>query len=62
MLRLDGANYEFMMKFVLFIIGKFLNSTSRDSVKRSWVTILDNVERWNDINWCKFVIGNLVLG
>lgn len=41
---LESSGYEFKIKFLLFVIVKFLSTTMKYSLKRDWVHVIENIE------------------
>ncbi|KAI5667166.1 hypothetical protein M9H77_17019 [Catharanthus roseus] len=59
---MDSYEKEFIMKYVLFIMGKFLSPLMKSSVRKSMLSLLSSIERIRELNWSKFVLDSIVIG
>ncbi|KAI5677870.1 hypothetical protein M9H77_08820 [Catharanthus roseus] len=57
---MDSYGKEFIMKYVLFIVGQFLSPLMKYSVRRSMLKLLSNIER-RELNWSKFFLVSVVI-
>ncbi|KAI5663420.1 hypothetical protein M9H77_22743 [Catharanthus roseus] len=62
LMAIDSYEKEFIMKYVLFIVGKFLSPLTKSSVRRSMLSLLSSIKQIRELNWSKFVLDSIVIG
>ncbi|KAF3954587.1 hypothetical protein CMV_020086 [Castanea mollissima] len=60
--EMKTSGKEFVGCFVLFVLGTLLCPTSKPYIKRSFISILLNIDEFKSLNWAKLVLDFLIRG
>ena len=60
--EMKTSRKEFVGCFLLFVLGTLLCPTPKPYIKRSFISILLNIDEFRNLNWAKLVLDFLIRG